>query len=89
MEMMEAKSRYIAAEGLPIATRLITDVPRLARLCGIFPRITTGLQENRVTGTLLRKAVDMHPDRHFPIFPKKKELNPRPSWVRRWNWWPR
>ena len=71
MEMMEAKSRYIAAEGLPIATRLITDVPRLARLCGILPQITAGLQENRVTGTLLRKAVDMHPDRHFPTFPKE------------------
>lgn len=38
IDVMEAKSRYIDRGGLPLATRLLTDVPRMARLCGAFPR---------------------------------------------------
>jgi hypothetical protein len=32
MDVMEAKRRYVDKEGLPVTTRLLTDVPRLARL---------------------------------------------------------
>ncbi|HEY7745254.1 MAG TPA: heterodisulfide reductase-related iron-sulfur binding cluster, partial [Desulfuromonadales bacterium] len=69
IDVMEAKSRYIDREGLPATTRLLTDVPRLARLCGTFPRLVGALQASRTVGPLLRKAAGLHPERELPAFP--------------------
>ena len=70
-DLMEAKGRYIEEEGLPLATRLLIDVPRMARLCGSFPRLTQAVQSSKPLGTLLRKAIRIHPDRQLPSFPKQ------------------
>ncbi|MDD4457368.1 MAG: heterodisulfide reductase-related iron-sulfur binding cluster [Syntrophotalea acetylenica] len=71
MDVMEAKSRFIEREGMPLATRLLNDVPRMARLCGAFPDLVKALQSNKVSGPLLRKALRLHPDRDLPSFPKE------------------
>jgi len=71
MDVMEAKSRYIDKEGLPVTTRLLTDVPRLARLCGTFPRLINALQSSRTVDPLLRKAAGLHPERQLPAFPEE------------------
>lgn len=71
MDVMEAKSRYIEQEGMPLATRMLNDVPRMARLCGTFPKLSKALQSNSVLGPLLRKATGLHPDRQLPVFPKQ------------------
>ncbi len=71
MDIMEAKSRYIEEEGMPLATRLINDVPRLARFCSLMPRVIGTLQSNAVTGQLLRKGMRIHPERRLPVFPKR------------------
>lgn len=71
MDVMEAKSRYIDRKGLPAATRLLTDVPRLARLCGTFPRLVGALQSSRAVGPLLRKAAGIHVERQLPAFPEE------------------
>ncbi len=71
MDVMEAKSRYIEQEGMPLATRLLNDVPRMARLCGTFPKLSKALQSNSVLGPLLRKATGLHPERQLPTFPKQ------------------
>jgi len=71
MDVMEAKSRYIEQEGMPLATRLLNDVPRMARLCGTFPKLVKAMQSNKVLGPLLRKAMRIHPDRDLPSFPKQ------------------
>lgn len=70
MDVMEAKSRYIEKEGMPLATRLLNDVPLMARLCGTFPKLVQALQSNRLSGSLLRKATRLHPERQLPSFPK-------------------
>ncbi|ABA87311.1 iron-sulfur cluster-binding oxidoreductase, CCG domain pair-containing [Syntrophotalea carbinolica DSM 2380] len=71
MDVMEAKTRYVEREGLPLATRLLNDVPRMARLCGTFPRLVKAMQENKILGPLLRKATRIHPDRQWPSFPQQ------------------
>jgi glycerol-3-phosphate dehydrogenase subunit C len=71
MDVMEAKARYIEEEGMPLATRMLNDVPRMARLCGTFPNMVKALQSNKVLGPLLRKATRIHPDRDLPSFPKE------------------
>lgn len=68
IEVMEAKARFIEQEGLPLPTRMLTDVPRMARLCGMFPKLINALQDNHVSGSLIRKALRLHPERSLPNF---------------------
>lgn len=70
-DVMKAKSRYIAQEGLPLTTRLQSNVPLTARLCSTFPRLVSALQSSKTVGPLLRKIMRIHPDRQFPVFPKQ------------------
>lgn len=70
-DVMEAKSRYIDREGLSPAVRLLTDVPRMARLCGTFPRLANALQSSRIVAPLLRKVTGVHPERQLPLFPEQ------------------
>jgi glycerol-3-phosphate dehydrogenase subunit C len=68
IEVMEAKARYIEEEGLPLSTRMLTDVPRMARLCGTFPKLVNMLQNNEVLGAYFRKVLRLHPERELPKF---------------------
>jgi glycerol-3-phosphate dehydrogenase subunit C len=70
-KLTEGKSAYVEEEGLPLSVRLLTDVPRLARLCGTFPRVYEALQSSRQVQPLLRKISRVHPDRTFPRFAKE------------------
>jgi len=67
--IMEAKSLYIDKEGLPLAIRLLTDVPRMARVCGTFPRLVNALQSSKTVGPLLRRLTRVHPEREIPSVP--------------------
>lgn len=68
VDVMEAKSRYVDREGQSALTRLLTDVPRLARLCGTFAPVVKALQSNRALAPLLHRATGLHPHREFPAF---------------------
>lgn len=70
-DLMEAKSRYIDREGLPLAIRLLTDVPRLAHLCGTFPRLVNALQSNKTVSSLIKKVTHVHPERQLLEFPEQ------------------
>jgi len=70
-DLMEAKSRSIEREGLPLSTRLLTDVPRMARLCGTFPKLVNALQSSKAVAPLLHKITRTHPDRKFPSLPEE------------------
>ena len=69
--LTEGKSAYVEEEGLPLSVRLLTDVPRLARLCGTFPRVYDALQSSKHVQPLLRKIGGTHPDRAFPRFARE------------------
>ena len=69
--LMEGKSAYVEEEGLPLSVRLLADVPRLARLCGTFPRVYEAVQSSEQVQPLLRKIGRVHPDRTFPRFAKE------------------
>jgi len=86
-DIMEAKSRYVDKEGLPLTTRMFNDVPRMASLCGTFPRLVSLLQTSGTTEPLLKMIAGVHPNRQLPSFPKenffdwaaKKGLTDKPA----------
>ncbi|WP_459816920.1 heterodisulfide reductase-related iron-sulfur binding cluster [Geotalea toluenoxydans] len=65
-DLVKAKNGYVQKEGTPISTRLMIDVPRLARLCCTFPRLSKALTKNKAMSTLLRKVTRTNPARQFP-----------------------
>jgi glycerol-3-phosphate dehydrogenase subunit C len=69
--LTEGKSAYVEEEGLPLSVRLLTDVPRLARLCGTLPRAYEAVQSSQQVQPLLRKIGGVHPDRAFPRFARE------------------
>lgn len=70
-DLMVAKSRYIDEEGLPLPVRLLIDVPRLARMCTLFPHLTRAVQSSRFVSPLLHKLAQIHPERAIPTFPEQ------------------
>ena len=70
-DLMEAKGRYIDRNGLPLTTRLLNDVPAVARLCATFPRLVDALCTSRRITPLLRRAAGIHPARRLPSFAKR------------------
>ena len=70
-DALEAKSRYVGREGLTALTRLLSDVPALARLCSTFPRLAIALQKSKSISPLLRRVGRIHPARQLPMFPEE------------------
>ncbi len=87
MDLMEAKAHYIDKEGLPFSNKLLSDVPRLARLCGLCPGLVNKMLSYQSTSRLLNSIANLHPDRQLPSFPLetffqwacKKGLTTRPE----------
>ncbi len=70
-DLMVAKSRYIDQEGLPLSIQILSDIPRLARVCNIFPQLVSAAQSSEVVSPLIRKLVHIHPDRELLEFPEQ------------------
>jgi len=74
MDVMEAKSRYIEQEGMPFATRMLNDVPRMARLCAFLRKrkaydsvghsiFIYRLGADELDQALYGPPAELHPDR--------------------------
>ncbi|MCF8078101.1 MAG: hypothetical protein K9K88_02355 [Desulfobacterales bacterium] len=68
-DLIEAKTRFAARDGLARGARLLQDVERLARTCGMFPKILNRAAAGGVLGPLLKKAAGIHRLSRLPEFP--------------------
>ena len=69
--IIEAKTRFVDRDGLKFGTRILEDVERMAKLCGVFPRLTNMLFRSKATGHLIKKAASIHDERQIPSFPEE------------------
>lgn len=70
-DLIEAKTLFAVRDGLARSARLLQDVERLARTCGIFPKIFNRMVDSGVPGALLKKAGGIHRQSRMPKFPKE------------------
>ena len=68
-DIIEAKTLFVARDGLTPGVALIEDVERLAHACGIFPRIVNRLLKNGPVGTMIKKGTGIQRQRQLPAFP--------------------
>lgn len=68
--IIEAKTRFVERDGLALGPRLLEDVARTGKLCGLFPQLANRMLANDKTGGLLKRVADIHGDRRLPTFPE-------------------
>jgi glycerol-3-phosphate dehydrogenase subunit C len=69
--IIEAKTQFIERDGLAFGVRLIEDVERIARVCGVSPGLANTFFQAKPTGRLLKAAMGIHPARRMPRFPEE------------------
>ena len=67
--IIEAKTRFAERDGLALGPRLLEDVARTGKLCGLFPQLANRMLANDKTGRLFKRVADIHKDRRLPTFP--------------------
>lgn len=78
-DIMTAKAGFIEKIGLRPEIRLVEDVALLGKFCGCLPQLTNALIRNPKIGSVVKKAMGIHPQRQLPEFPKRDF----PSWAKR------
>lgn len=86
-DIIKAKTQFVKRDGLKFGVRTLEDVERMARLCGVYPKMANRLFQNQTGGRFLKAAAGIHPARRIPEFPaenfpqwtKKNRLNTRPK----------
>ena len=68
-DIIDAKTKFIARDGLKWGVRTIEDVERIAKVCGAFPQLFNFLLNRRWSGGLLKQTLAIHPERKIPEFP--------------------
>ena len=86
-DIIRAKTQFIKRDGLKFGVRTLEDVQRVARLCGMYPKMANRLFQNNSSGRFLKAVAGIHPQRWIPDFPaenfpqwaQKHRLNTRPK----------
>jgi glycerol-3-phosphate dehydrogenase subunit C len=85
--IIEAKTRFVERDGLALGPRLLEDVARTGKLCGLFPQLANRMLTNDKAGKLLKRVADIHEDRCLPTLPEvsfdtwasRQELTHKPA----------
>jgi glycerol-3-phosphate dehydrogenase subunit C len=67
--IIEAKTRFVERDGLTLGPRLLEDVARMGKLCGLFPKLANRMLTNGRTGRLFKRVAGIHTDRRLPVLP--------------------
>ena len=80
-DIIKAKTQFIDRDGLKFGVRTLEDVERVAKLCGMLPRLTNLLFQHKLTGDLFKSATGIHSERRIPVFPQENF----PQWAKKHN----
>lgn len=67
--IVEAKARFIERDGLALGSRLLEDVARTGKLCGLFPKLANRLLASDKAGGMVKRLAGIHADRRLPLLP--------------------
>lgn len=70
-DIMTAKTAFITRDGLGYNIRIIEDVERIGKLCGVFPLMANFLLQNKRIGSFFKRMAGIHKKRRLPRFPEK------------------
>lgn len=68
--ILNAKTKYVRQQGLPIEARLLSDVQRIGLLCGLAPSLLQRLRKGSIENAL-KSRIGIAPDRRIPPLPSE------------------
>jgi glycerol-3-phosphate dehydrogenase subunit C len=71
MLVLKAKTAFAATKKVSLSSRIISDVKTVGRWGTTFDKIANPLISLASAFPILKKTMDIHPDRHLPFFPKE------------------
>mgnify|MGYP002639435289 FL=1 len=71
MLILQAKAAFIDENGISLSSRIISDVEMIGRWGTTFSKVVNKLNRLTSVSPILKKALNVHPERHLPVFPKE------------------
>ncbi|MBU2629438.1 MAG: hypothetical protein KKE61_12545, partial [Proteobacteria bacterium] len=71
MIILQAKAAFIDEDGISLSGRILSDVAAVGCLGSEFSRVVNRLNRLTPVSSILKKALNVHPERHLHIFPKE------------------
>ncbi|MCF8126885.1 MAG: FeS-binding protein [Deltaproteobacteria bacterium] len=68
--LLEAKTEFKERVGLNYRIRILEDVERMGKLCGMVPGVSNFFMQNKTTGNWIKKFVGIHEACKIPEFPR-------------------
>ncbi len=78
-DIVEARTRFVERDGMPLGVRLMTRIETLAAAAGRLPQAANAMLRIPALADLLKRAAGIHPDRRLPDLPRASF----PEWARR------
>lgn len=70
-DVVEAKAALVRENGMPIGKRLLADVQKFGRTCGMAPKLINRVLSNDPVNEIAKNIIGIHPDRQLPDIPGK------------------
>ncbi|MCE5242084.1 MAG: heterodisulfide reductase-related iron-sulfur binding cluster [Syntrophobacteraceae bacterium] len=77
-DIMRAKHAFVTRDGFAPNIRILEDVERMGKICGVSPRLANTLLQGAHTGVALKRLAGIHRERKIPLLPKENF----PAWAR-------
>jgi glycerol-3-phosphate dehydrogenase subunit C len=76
-DIIEAKTGFVAREGLTLGVRLMIRLEKAAQIGGRFPRLANALMRHRKLAAIAKRLAGIHSERTLPVLPEA----PFPQWA--------
>jgi len=85
--LLEAKTAFKERVGLDYRIRILEDVERMGKLCGMVPGVSNFFMQNKTTGDWIKKFTGIHeackipefPRHHFKAWAKAQKIDQKPA----------
>jgi glycerol-3-phosphate dehydrogenase subunit C len=70
-DIIKAKAALVKQNGMPLGNRLLADVQKFGRTCGMVPGLTNAVLSNSSVKEIVKRIAGIHPVRNLPGIPEE------------------
>jgi glycerol-3-phosphate dehydrogenase subunit C len=70
-DIIKAKASLVKQNGMPLGNRLLADVQKFGRTCGMVPGLINAVLSSRSVKGIVKRVTGIHPERKLPRIPEE------------------
>lgn len=70
-DIIKSKAALVKHNGIPLSNRLLADVQKFGRICGMVPGLTNAVLSNSSVKEIVKRIAGIHPVRNLPRIPEE------------------